>query len=497
MFGWMAITAASESREVIEAIVPTVAIPLLLATAIASSLVSAVAAWFGIEWKADGAKNLLRKLVTRKALAWIAASTALISGSVAGYRWIDHHSRPLQLVAYMNSGASRASLLVYPNASLPASHSAGESGSGEPAAAANSPEAPSIELAWETKIPKAAFRGLTLSGTTGFASSLDGRVYELDLASGDIRRSFWIGHPAVPLPVVHNGTLFTGEGEHLTHHARVHAFDLATGALKGSVATKGHVEGDLVTHDFDGRTLLFVPAGKDGLRAVDASNLEVVWFAPITHFDSGVSVDGTTVFAATGVEKGIESERPALYALDLATGKQLWKIELAASGWSRPVFVNGWVCVSLGEIYSKRKFGQFACFDKITGENRAAFNFTAPLFGQPLVDRARTASVLVNDFDGSVCRIDVALAKIGWCTRTPNEGRNFSTLAQDTRGRVLATTRDGLRVLNGETGETIFDWKPESQRTAWKKGYAGATIKDGVVYLADGNGVIRKLRYDN
>lgn len=485
MFGWTEIAAASQEPKVVEAIIPTIAVPFLLTGAIISSIVSAIAGLFGVQIKnADTPKKLLLALLKPRVLVSALILNAIIMGGYSGYKRLTEYSRPLWWIRVVNHQRATPSTRAYPDTWA------------EPLALKrtgfplSNTGAASLSQAWETRLPDASFRGFTLSGPSAFTGSLDGNVYELDRRTGTVIRKFYIGTPSVPLPIVYRGTLFVGEGEHTTRRARIYAFDLATGQLKGAIQTKGHTEGDMVLTRKNGRTILFAAAGSDGLYAIDADQLEVLWHSPITHFDSGVTVDGERLFASTGVEKGESSVTPTLYALDIDNGKEIWKVNLAASGWSRPILNDDEVCVGTGEIYTKAKYGQFSCYHKSTGENRWAMNFTAPVFNTPLTSVMQRGRLLVADFGGKICSLDLNSHSRDWCTPLTQKGPLFSALAQGKDGLIMITTSEGLKGLDPLTGRIIRSWNPSPE---WPGAYAGVTVGDDGFYVIDAKGLARKL----
>ncbi len=496
IFGLTEITAVSQQPQIIEAIIPTIAIPFLLASTIASSIVTGIAALFGITLHLEGPRTLLKFFLKPRVLVGIVILNTFILGGVYGYRWLDNRSRPLWWIHFKNTPVS--SNLVYTNFSpddWTNQPDIGPTISTPQSSSRSSSKSPRLQVEWAKKLPSGAFRGLSFSGPSAFAASLDGFVYELDRATGDLRRKFFVGHPSIPLPVIHDGVLFAGEGEHETHHARIYAFDLQSGKLKGHVQTNGHTEGDITIEVINGKTILFIPTGNDGLYAVDSQTQKILWQTPLAHFDSGVTVADGTVFAATGLEKGVDQVSPTLFALNASDGSVLWKTELATSGWSRAVIFKDWVCVGVGDIYSNRQYGQFACYDQKTGQPRLALNHSAPFFGRPLQSVARDGSVILIDFSGRVCRIDLDLQRFAWCRSTSANGPVFNTVSQDRAGRIYVPTSEGVEVLDLNDGHVIAAWKPTAIEEKWQNTFAGIAVENDGVFVIDEFGVLRKLKW--
>lgn len=481
MFGSMEIWAASSSPETVNAIVPTVVFPFVLLGAILSSIATAIAGLFGVDWKTEAPRKLLLWILRPKILLTALLLNALAFGGIHAYRRLSDRSRPLWWVQRMN-GEPLATDRAYI-----------DTWNANPRVAARS-FAPydRISVAWETRLPAGSFRGVTVSGESAFIGSEDGFVYELDRRGGSVVRKFYVGRAVTPLPLIWNGTLFAGEGVHTTRHARVYAFDLRSGRLRGTVQTRGHTEGDLVLAVHAGRAVLFVAAGQDGLYAVDAGSLKVLWHAPISHFDGGVLVTGGRVFAATGAEKGSGPSTSSLFALSVSTGEIIWKSDLAASAWSRPILFDGAICVGVGEIYLKGNYGQLACHRASDGKSVKAINFEGPLLNSavPVGGGVKTRLVL-TDLRGHVCSVEPDHSAPIWCADLGTKKPVYASSAI-AGNRVFVPTEAALRVLDLETGRTIADWTPENG-AAWTAAYAGLTVTEDEAYLVDRSGTVRKL----
>jgi hypothetical protein len=494
MFGLMEIAEPSRSHEVIQAIIPTVVVPFLLVGAILGSIVSAVAGWFGVTLKTKGPMRLLELLLTPRILISALVLNTLVLGGIYGYRWLDNHARPLMWINLRNAGISPVTN-HYPDTdtqlqtkqfSAPKSErSPFNSGS------------PTLTEVWKTRIPKTSFRQMTASGSSLFVSSLDGQVYEISMKTGETTRRFYVGKPIAPSPVIRNGKLYVGEGDHPTHHGRLYVFDLQSGKLVGTHTTRGHTQGDLVMAKVTGRDLVFVPAGHDGLHVLDADKLEPIWHAPLSHFDGGVTVDEEWVYAATGVEKDGPRITPVLVALEATSGKEAWRTDLSTSVWSRPFVWNDSVCIGMGEIYHEHRYGQIACYDRKTGMPLAAMNWTAPIFNTALkIDD----SLIVADLKGKVCRLTPpdsgrTVIQAEWCVDLPVKGRMYAAPSYDeTKGLLGFLSDEGFHLLRFTDGAMAGEWKPSDGEPKWATHYAQPTFQDGAYYLIDKNGTLRKIK---
>ncbi|MCM2280885.1 MAG: PQQ-binding-like beta-propeller repeat protein [Bdellovibrionaceae bacterium] len=476
------IQAIVNEAVVIEAIVPTVVFPFVLVGAILSSLVTAIAGFFGVKWESETPRRLLRWILQPKVLLSAVALNLVVLGGYQLYKNFGYRSRPLWWIHYQNQPSTPSDRTYVDTWNINQRQANDFAWTGN-----------RLVTGWKTQLPGSSFRGVAISGESLFTGSDDGYVYELDRHDGRVLRKFYVGRAVTPLPLIWNNTLFVGEGVHATTYARVYAFDLVTGKLRGAIQTRGHTEGDLVIGSHNGRTLLFIAAGADGLYAADPLSLQVAWHSPITHFDSGVLVHEGRVYASTGVEKGEAKAMSSLYALDFATGEILWQTDTAASGWGRPIVSGDSVCIGVGEIYQVKNYGQLACYRASDGANTRALNFRGPVFNTPLTITTSTgARVLVTDFRRSACLTDLAQNAILWCHDLELKKPPLYASPAIAGSNILLPTDVALKVLDLNTGRALLEWTPEDG-SKWGPTYAGLTLSGQEAYLVDRKGLIRQL----
>jgi outer membrane protein assembly factor BamB len=492
----MAITDPSvgpeKAVEIVQAVVPTLALPLAAVAFGLNALATVIAGWFGVRLHWEGPKRLLEVLLNKRVL--LAALGLNLAGYAAyrGWQWSSHLPSPLWRIEHLNRRTQAeseelvAAARVYPDSVNRANVWAA------PAAATKLAAPRQIRQAWRARLPKGIFGGATLSGASLFVGSDDGYVYELARSDGRIRRRFFVGTEVTPEPVVWHDRLFVGEGTHDTHGARLYAFDLMSGALLGSFKTEGHTEGMPILATSEGVSTLFVMAGKDGLYALDPEHLTRRWHQILGHTDSEVRVHDGLVYFATGVEKGFPDTRRRAYALDFATGAIVWERELAASGWMAPVITDREACFGLGEIYGPSQLGQLACFDLKTGRPGLTLSFDGPLLGIPM---RVGKDLIVADVHGQICGVDYARGYTAWCHPSPTAAKaTFASPTSDGRGRVLyPSPSEGLLVLDAGTGRLEARWRPGPSEGAWARTYSRAVVGDDGWFLTDMDGNVRKL----
>jgi len=289
-------------------IIPTVMIPLTAVMVALSMLASFIAGLFGIRLKSEGPRRLLEVLLKPKVLLSALVLNILVLGGIQLYTHIKNRPTMLWRIEKEARDKAKPSDRSYENYhSVPGEHSVG-------AGVAGQPRQQEFKAGWSQKLPKGSFRSPIFSGGSVFVGSFDGFVYELDAESGAILRSFFVGTPVTPELMIDDGVLYVGEGVHDTHSARIYAFDLRTGRLKGAYSTKGHTEGQPVMAEHQWQKLMFVVAGSDGIHAVDPQTFKAKWTANDGYIDSSVRVMNGRVFAGTGREKG-DTEKNRSYAV--------------------------------------------------------------------------------------------------------------------------------------------------------------------------------------
>jgi outer membrane protein assembly factor BamB len=307
--------------------------------------------------------------------------------------------------------------------------------------------------------------------------------------------NFFIG-TSVSAPVqIHAGALYAGEGTHETHGARVYKFDLASGQLVATFTSEGHIEGELVAKREAGQDFRTVPTGAGGLVALDASTLQIKWQAKDGHIDAGANIDRGIVFAAAGIEKEISSAaKGQAFAYRLTDGKLLWRRELPASSWMRPLAVENLICFVFGEIYFPSTLGGLQCFDQRTGSPGISFTQGAPVVANPiLVD----GDMVISDIHGKICRISLLNGKNKWCLETcPAEAAMSDAIMDERLGVIVyASESQGLFVIDPDKGAVLQQWKAHGQAKAWLKTMAPiAVLRDSWV-IVDMKGIVRKLRW--
>lgn len=474
------------------AIIPTILIPMTGLTVVLTSVATVIAGWFGIKLKMEGPKQLLEVLLTKKVLLSALIVNLVLFGLYKSYVYVKTLPRPIITIKYQSSLNAVPSSSLYENApGRPHDFLLSTNKSKQ------SPTNFKLTEVWTKKLKKGPFRSGAISANSLFLGADDGQIHELDMDSGKTKRLFYIGTPVTTRPIIYNFHLYSGEGTHDTHHARIYSFDLRTGKYAGSFSTKGHTEGQPLIATFNNETLLFLTAGKDGLYAISPINLKEKWHAIDGHLDATVTIENGIVYAGSGKEKGKSVDRNYATAYEFSTGKKIWQNELPLSNWMHPVLGSKYVCYSLGEIYFPSNIGLLHCYDKRSGTAIFSIPFDSPLTGKPLIIKSKDQElVIVSSFKGEVCAVNLNNKTKEWCTNTGTKKTSFafSSADYDQTRNILwyASLDNGLFGLNINTGKHLTHWLPAN----WSETDASVTIQGNFLFMADIYGLIRKLKIE-
>lgn len=460
-------------------IIPTVMIPLTAVMVALSMLASFIAGLFGIRLKSEGPRRLLEVLLKPKVLLSALVLNVLVLGGIQTYTHFKNRPTMLWRIERAARENGKPSDRTYENYhAVPGEFSVGGS-------SADAIRRQEFKSQWSQKLPKGSFRSPVFSGGSVFIGSFDGFVYELDVASGQVLRSFFVGTPVTPELMIDNGVLYVGEGVHDTHSARIYGFELRTGLLKGAYSTKGHTEGQPVMGEHRGERLMFVVAGSDGIHAVDPTTFKAKWKANDGHIDSSVRVVDGRVFAGTGREKGdTEKNRSYAVAYDFSSGEKIWKMELPASSWMNPVVWREHVCFVYGEIYFDSGLGGVQCFRQDTGLPTLTFNLASPQTTLPLVIGN---DLFTTDTNGTVCALDLLAREVRWCKKVEQaKGVNFASPVyfRERDALVYASMNDGIYLLDRSSGEILAKRTLKEHKVI----YAPVTISGRDFVVVDGKG---------
>lgn len=468
------------------AVIPTVLVPLTALTVLLSSIASIIAGWFGLKLKTDGPKQLLEVLLTKRVILAAIGFNIFCYGVYFSYQYIKNYPRFISTIEKKQVAIEGTSSYVIPS-DRPHIFSVQEK---------LTPSKLSLKLVREEKLKGGSFRSVVISKDSLFRATTNGTVEEINRQNLKPMRDFFIGTFIATRPVVTLDHLFTGEGSHDTHHARIYSYDLKKGKLKASYQTKGHTEGTPIYVSYQGHDILIAVAGKDGVHAMTAPDLRPLWKKNDGHIDASVAVREGFVYAGTGNEKNKQTaEKRYASKYNLITGQTIWKNELPLSNWMQPIVTDsGLVCYMLGEIYFKSDLGSLYCLDTLSGNPALAIPTSAPLVGKPTYVNVKGEEYIFGaDLKGVLYAFSLNQKKIvfQFSPRTLSSyALSSPTFDPLTQSLLYQGPRGDLYILDAFNGKLLaeYTFKTES--------YASPSIEGNAIYTIDMQGVLREFRLE-
>ena len=169
---------------------------------------------------------------------------------------------------------------------------------------------------------------------TAYAGSMDGCVYAIDVATGQLRWSFAAGNQIMSEPLVVDGVVYVGSGDKQMARTRsgrmvrgsgssgIYALDARTGALLWMHPTLGE---DMATPVYQGG-VLYEASGDQTFFALDAATGALMWSVPVGSYDSMSSPVLSGDIAVFG-----GAAPYALYGVNVAAHRVAWTLPLPSA----------------------------------------------------------------------------------------------------------------------------------------------------------------------
>ena len=237
-------------------------------------------------------------------------------------------------------------------------------------------------------------------------------------------------------------------------------------------------------------TRVFVGSGDSTLYALDRSSGKPVWTfqaAGPVHASPAIA-HGLVVAATLGGRIFAVSEATGALRWSVQTGPTLPKNINPAGGWdlyvSSPVVIDHTIVIGAGD-------GNIYALDLTTGRERWRVRTGGKVRATPSV---RDGVAVVGSWDGRVYAIDMASGKTRWVSHTVGDTLDLKREGYDRRaiqstaaiaeGNVFLGSRDdGFYALDFTTGER--KWR-SSHRTSWVVG--SPAVRDGRAFVGSSDG---------
>lgn len=466
-------------------IIPTVLVPLTALMVFLSSIAAIIASWFGIKLKTEGPRQLLEVLLTKKVILSAIALNALFYGVYFSYEYIKNY--PRFLFTINKNHQAIPSSLNYSDA--PDRAHMFELPTLNPISG--------VEYTFKNEyaLKNGSFRSPVITNNSIIRSTSIGTIEEIDRTNFHKIREFYIGTFVATRPVVGHNHLYSGEGSHDTHHARIYSFNLASGKLTNTYQTKGHTEGTPIFYQFQNNNYLIAVAGKDGIHVLQAPTLNLIWKSNDGHVDASVAVHEGFIYAGSGIEKSkANSDKRYATKYDLNSGKKIWKMELPLSNWMQPIVTKtNLVCFVLGEIYFKSELGLLHCLDKNSGLAKISITTNSPLVGKPTYVTSLEGDefIYTSNLKGEVLAFNLKSKEVEF-TFTPKKTSNYSltspTLDPKSQTLLYQGPMGDLYILHAKTGKLLKSFPYTSEA------YASPSTQGNDIYTVDMGGTIRHFQ---
>ena len=317
---------------------------------------------------------------------------------------------------------------------------------------------PDAPLAWGFESGDLYTASPAVAGGLALLGGSDGQVWAVDAADGSVRWRFRTGGRVRSSPAVVDGRVYVGSMD-----GTLYALELASGRLVWRFDTEGHTL-ESGKFGFDRRTIQSSPAvvggqvfvgSRDGhLYAVDAATGRQLWRAD--HEESWVNsspaVAGGLVFAGS-------SDNRFVQAVDARTGKERWRTPTERLVWSSPAVAGDFVYVgdAAGTLYA---------LDRATGAERWRYRSGRRIYSSPVL---ADGLLYVGNDDGAVYALrghpvglrravfwDSAYARANWIAghtgiRDYLANRGYEVLEAPALARFLAE-----RLADGTPSVVVF-----------------------------------------
>ena len=255
---------------------------------------------------------------------------------------------------------------------------------------------PDTKLAWGYESGDTWTSSPVVVDGVAFVGSGDGNLYALDAASGRVKWKAATGGRVRSSPAVSGDLVVVG-----SYDGVVYAFDRATGRERWRFSTEGiHFKSD--TFGFDRKSIQSSPAitgttvlagARDGFfYALDLATGKEKW-----RVDHHVSWVNCSAAIADGTVYIGSSDAAFIQALDLATGQERWR-DTVGIVWSSPI-------VSGNVVYTATTRGPLFAFDRQSGRELWHVLLSAGTFSSPTIAGDR---LYLGNEDGALYAFDLS-----------------------------------------------------------------------------------------
>ncbi|HSM58998.1 MAG TPA: PQQ-binding-like beta-propeller repeat protein [Candidatus Sulfomarinibacteraceae bacterium] len=203
-----------------------------------------------------------------------------------------------------------------------------------------------------------------------FVGTADNRLYALDASDGSVQWEFETAHSIWAQPLYNEGIVFIASLDN-----SVYALSADNGDLLWQTELSGSVASSPVLQD----GLLYVPSFDRVLHALDAETGQEQWSADAENWIWGSPEIGNGTVYYADINGNI-------YAAGATSGEQRWRYSIDGAIQSKPLYVDGMLFVTAGEIEGDEdeRIGQILALDVEAGTEIWRRETSAPVFTGPV-----------------------------------------------------------------------------------------------------------------
>ncbi|MHB1430787.1 MAG: outer membrane protein assembly factor BamB family protein [Streptosporangiaceae bacterium] len=368
-----------------------------------------------------------------------------------------------------------------------------------------------LGVAWATDLYGAAvdspvvYYDAAIGKTLAYIGTERGDLLAVDVATGQILWSIWLGSPIRATPVVASGGVFVGTYD----SPRIYKVNATTGRVECSAASPQPIEGTPIAAAPPGGVPTVYFGSNDSatasgpLLAVNAGTCQTEW-----RFTSYVSRSGTwdpSSYAvdASGVPLvlfGSADPDSQVYAVNAVTGAMVWHFavdnpaphvyDVGAGITVSPPGVNGFAD---GVAYVPSKYGVMYALDLTTGKPIWSFDYNQALKanGGGISTAALAGQDLVLGYGQGLLELDARTGALRWSQQDPAgieiDSSPAIAGAAGTQVVVAGDLAGGIDVVSLATGQQLYHYQTGGYITA------SPAVTDGNILIASSDGFLYDL----
>lgn len=317
------------------------------------------------------------------------------------------------------------------------------------------------EEIWRTDVGDRASAPLVVDGVVYLSTRTS--IHAVDTITGDERWVYSAAQDLPTRPTVVNGTLYTSDGDRL----------LAVDARRGTLdwdSSLAEIRNEPTV--YNGTVYVQNPGGR--LWAVDAEDGETSWEvtgSAASYWSTSVGIpDARTPTGAQTVTAAIDD---TLFGYDTESGERRWSYQSRTPGpLSTPVVVNGTNSLAVeGAVarnattntvaYVSDARAYFYAIDTATGEElwtyeKTGVRFQYPTVGAPVANETAHSVYIsgaspITDYESAVVALNASTGQKRWAYTSQNKTFGIPTVANET---LYVGTEDGALVALGTENRT-------------------------------------------